>query len=151
MFFPVSAAEKVWALLVLVTVFTHALWEYAHIGLYTGYEWMVPVLGMCIIATVGDVFYTAFLIGLIGVLKRDGVWFIRATQLDYVALSIFGFIIALAIEYRALALGRWGYTEYMPIIPYLEIGLSPVLQMVVLLPFSIFLTRYALRYIRATD
>ena len=43
-----------------------------------------------------------------------------------------GFLIAVHIEQRALETGRWSYGQLMPIIPYVQVGLMPVLQMMIL-------------------
>jgi cadmium resistance protein CadD (predicted permease) len=42
---------------------------------------------------------------------------------------IFGFIAAVLIEWQALGSGRWIYNEYMPILPLLNVGLTPVIQL----------------------
>jgi len=60
---------------------------------------------------------------------------------DILVLAIIGFFFAVGIEQSALLLERWGYTDVMPIVPYLQVGLLPVLQMTLLLPLSIYLTK----------
>lgn len=42
---------------------------------------------------------------------------------------LFGVILSVLIEIWALNIGRWSYNEYMPIIPYLSVGLTPVIQL----------------------
>ena len=48
-----------------------------------------------------------------------------------------GGIGAVAAEIRNLSAGSWAYSKSMPIIPFLNVGLSPVLQFM-LLPAIIF-------------
>ena len=55
----------------------------------------------------------------------------------FVAIAITGFILAVIIEKYALAIGRWSYNPLMPIIPILNVGLIPILQMIIL-PIAIF-------------
>lgn len=45
---------------------------------------------------------------------------------------VFGFIAAVLIEWYALQTGRWGYKEMMPIIPFLNTGLTPTIQLGIL-------------------
>ena len=46
-----------------------------------------------------------------------------------------GLVIAIVVEWAAIHwLHRWSYTAQMPLIPGLEIGVTPVLQMLVLPP-----------------
>ena len=40
-----------------------------------------------------------------------------------------GFVISVAIEYYALETGRWAYSVFMPIIPFLSTGLTPTIQL----------------------
>ena len=48
-----------------------------------------------------------------------------------------GLLLGAGIEWRALAAGRWTYTAAMPIVPLLNVGLLPVLQLLVL-PWPIY-------------
>lgn len=40
---------------------------------------------------------------------------------------------------NALLLGKWSYAPTMPLVPYLRVGLMPILQMTLLLPLSFYL------------
>ncbi len=44
-------------------------------------------------------------------------------------LIFVGIIIAIIVEKFALATGRWQYKDIMPIIPYLNTGLTPTIQL----------------------
>ncbi len=129
-------------LLLASTLILHGCWERIHIVLYTGYSTLEGVLPVWVFATLGDLLYTLVVVALIGALKHDARWFTRTHHtLDYSALALLGFLIALMVEYKGLYLGRWEYLSTMPIIPLLEVGLSPILQMTFLLPLSVFITR----------
>lgn len=53
----------------------------------------------------------------------------------YALMLVSGFAIAVAIEWGALhVLDRWQYAESMPQLPGLGVGVSPVLQMLMLPP-----------------
>lgn len=47
-------------------------------------------------------------------------------------LLAIGFLIAVYFEVKALHIGEWSYSELMPIIPFLDIGLLPTVQMMLL-------------------
>ncbi len=65
--------------------------------------------------------------------------FITALALFFIKISylnkrlwlslIFGLAAAVFIELRALEAGRWAYTSAMPVIPLLNIGLTPFVQL----------------------
>lgn len=49
----------------------------------------------------------------------------------YALMATVGVVIAVLIERHALATGRWAYTDWMPVLPVLDVGLVPVLQMLI--------------------
>ena len=56
-------------------------------------------------------------------------------------LLIFWLFVAIIIEWWALATGRWVYSGAMPIVPFLEIGLTPMIQLATLGLFSYLLDK----------
>ncbi len=44
-------------------------------------------------------------------------------------IIIIGMIVAVGIEWYALATGRWEYNFYMPVIPLISVGLTPAIQL----------------------
>ncbi|MDO8564676.1 MAG: hypothetical protein Q7R88_01640 [bacterium] len=44
-------------------------------------------------------------------------------------VMLIAFIFAVALERWALGSARWAYNDMMPIVPLLEVGLSPILQL----------------------
>lgn len=126
-------------LLLAVTAFIlHIVWERTHIVLYTGYEKMEGKLPVFVWATLGDVLYTFVAIGLISFFTDTALWFLDASTVNYVGLAVLGFFIAVFVEYKAMALGRWRYNTRMPL--FMGLGVSPLLQMTVLLPLSVYIT-----------
>ncbi len=138
-------------LLCASTFVLHLVWERAHLPLYRGYEALATgTLPIYVWASVGDVLYTLLAILLVSLCAGGLSWLGRPGAARYAALTMLGFLISLGVEYKALALGRWAYAETMPIIPHLGVGLSPVLQMTVLLPVSVFIVAVALRALGRT-
>ena len=128
--------------LALVTLLLHGIWEHAHIALYTGYEALEGILPVWVFATIGDFVYTLLAVVLVGAILQDMQWFEKDfSKIRYFSLAAIGFLIALMVEYKGLYLGRWEYLLSMPLIPLLQVGLSPILQMTILLPISVFITR----------
>lgn len=134
------ALARFLTLLISSSFVLHVMWEYAHIGLYTGYSSLEGILPVWVFATVGDVAYTILALGVVTLFKQDYQWVHHPSFRDYVGLSFLGFGVALLVEYKALALQRWAYLATMPLVPFLGIGASPVLQMTLLLPLSVYLT-----------
>ena len=131
------AAFRIVGLLALVSALLHMVWENSHVGLYTGYDALGGGLPITVFATIGDVLYTLAAFALASLFKHGIEWVRETRWHDFLALGCLGFFIALYVEYKALALARWSYLPEMPILPGFEVGLSPVLQMVILLPLTV--------------
>jgi hypothetical protein len=123
-------------LLSIIAFCLHLVWESLHVGLYTGYE-HITNLPITVYATLGDVLYTIFAYLIMAIIKHDIQWLKNMSINDILIIATLGLFIAIFVEYKALLLFRWQYSSAMPIIPILNIGLSPVLQMTVLLPASL--------------
>ncbi len=62
-------------------------------------------------------------------------WFQRPGVAGYLVMLTAGLVLAVLVEWVAVqSLGRWHYTENMPKLPGLDIGLVPIAQMLVLPP-----------------
>lgn len=91
--------------------------------------------------TVGDVAITLSIYFVVALLKSNFNWIATLNKKDITILTTVGFFVAVGIEWRALLFGRWAYADAMPITPYLKVGLTPILQMTPLLPFSVYLIK----------
>ena len=130
-------------LLAVISFVLHFVWEKLHIGLYTKYEKLGQGMPLTLMATSGDVLYTILAVLFVSTVKQNILWVIHPTLAEYVSLGILGFCVALFVEYKALALKRWAYKKSMPLM--FGVGVSPVLQMTLLLPFTVFSTHLTLQ------
>ena len=105
------------------------VWEMLHMPLYAGMSngWV-----RCAHAAASDVAILGFLYGVVAAAAARWLWFRSAIVPRGAALATIGALAALLIELRALAAGEWAYAEAMPLVPALGVGISPVLQMVVI-------------------
>lgn len=134
-----------YAVLAAISFLLHLGWERLHIVLYTGYEALEGVLPVYVFATLGDVMYTLCAVALIAFMKRNVLWMNHAGPFDYVGLAAAGLFIAIFVETKAQMLGRWEYTGAMPTV--YGLGLSPLVQMTVVLPLSVYLSVVVTRII----
>jgi hypothetical protein len=119
-----------------VSFFLHLTWERLHIVLYKGYEALEGVLPVYLHAALGDVMYTLLAIGFMTLLCGTRIFHAPLSR-DYALLAFLGLCIAIFVEVKADMFGRWEYTDAMPLI--YGLGLSPLLQMTVLLPLSVYI------------
>ncbi len=121
--------------LAVVAFLLHIIWENVQAPLYGGYQSFFQHLPICLIGAAGDVVITFLVLGVLLLGKKGAV----QTVADFMALAVIGFIVAVVIEHQALLIGMWHYSSAMPIIPWLNVGLTPIMQMTILLPLSFYL------------
>ena len=119
---------------VLTIAGLNLLWEVAQLPLYTLWltgstqEIFVSVLH----CTAGDVVIAISAITLALALRGTAGW----PNQRYVPVSVFavvfGLIYTIYSERINISSGEWSYSNLMPIIPGLDVGLTPVLQWIVI-------------------
>ena len=134
------------ALLALVSFVLHFAWESEHLTLYTGYEGISGPFPVTLYAALGDVVYTLGAYLVIALLLRSPDWPLGASRRSYALLVVLGLSIALFVEWKAALLSRWEYAEAMPTL--FGIGFSPLVQMALLLPLSVYLSAELCLFLR---
>lgn len=110
------------------------LWEIAQLPLYT--IWRTGSTQDIIVAvlhcTAGDVVIasTALLLGLIIVGTND--WPKQRYLPVRVLVVLLGLIYTIYSERVNVANGVWAYSELMPVFPWLNLGLTPILQWILI-------------------
>lgn len=115
----------------IISFFLNLLWEEAHSVLYVSYQGetithLILLRAALFDAAVITLFaYFCFYSPLTKGALRCGIG--GGMSIFCFALDLFLFSVLL--EKWALASNRWAYTDAMPLIPYLWVGLSPTLQL----------------------
>jgi hypothetical protein len=123
------------ALLFLTAVAVNFPWELAQAPLYEWAGKSSNAMRHCFVASLGDGLLVLVIFGAGWVALRRRDWFLNPGARGYLVMLITGLLIAVGIELIAVhASKRWMYTELMPRIPGLEIGMVPVIQMLILPP-----------------
>lgn len=119
--------------LFLVAVGINFVWEMAQMPLYESmpfdeaYAWW-----LCFRASLGDGVIILFIWAVGWAVFRGSTWFQPLRAANIVVLLFTGAVIAVAIEIHALGTGRWAYSDLMPIVPVAGVGLSPLIQLLIL-------------------
>ncbi len=106
-----------------------------------GQSW-ISTLGVCTRAAVGDVGIVLGIYAAAAVAAGDLGWGLRGRWNIYVTAAVLGLAYAALVEHAALSSGRWSYTGRMPVVPGLDAGLWPLLQMTLLPPLTFLLARW---------
>jgi hypothetical protein len=134
-----------WQVLVIIYLLAVTLnypWEILQSPLYTSVSHIGSVWVHCFISSLGDGLMILLLFGIGWIALGSRQWFIRPGLMGHVVLLTSGTLLAALVEWTAVQLiHRWAYVEAMPRIPLLDIGLVPVLQMILIPPLVFVLAR----------
>lgn len=117
----------------VISVAVNYVWEMAQMPLYERMpfdsvrSWLV-----CFRAALGDgvIVLTIWAAG--AAVFRRVHWFTPLTPLTALVALAAGATIAVGIELHALSAERWAYSSLMPILPGINVGVSPLIQLLVL-------------------
>lgn len=132
------------AYLFLLAVPFHLIWEAAQMSFYDFPEssLMTNIFG-CFVPSLGDGLMTLIIYWSGWLLFRDFWWILNPRVKGYFFIIGAGLILALVVEWNALyRTGAWSYNEKMIWIPIFGVGLSPILQMVLLPPATVLLLQW---------
>ncbi|MBO0340695.1 hypothetical protein [Flagellimonas profundi] len=120
------------------TAFTvNLLWEIAHGTLYEGFEYDLKHIAFCTLASVADMLMVLLLFFGFAIVYKDLFWIGRLNTQRLVLLIAVGTIGAILAEIWHTGRGDWAYAANMPLLPFVKVGVSPVVQFA-LLPWLIF-------------
>ena len=110
------------------------IWEMAQANAYVAHPGM---LRRCTLASFADAAITAAIYAVGALATKRLLWATTRTWNVYLTCAVLGFVYAVLVERHAIAAHRWVYSETMPVIPALQAGLWPVLQLTLLVPVSV--------------
>lgn len=123
------------AVVFMLSVAVNFAWEFAQAPLY---EWpgdSQNVWWHCFVAALGDGLLMLLIFGAGWLALGRSDWFLNPGARGYLVMLLTGLAIAVGLELIAVhTLKRWTYAELMPRIPGLEVGIVPVIQMLILPP-----------------
>lgn len=126
--------------LVLAFIFNFA-WELLQMPLYKDAPYTFTHIAFCALASVADAIMVLLIYLFFGVIYKNTLWVKDLKLPRILTLILCGAIGAIIAETRHVSAGNWTYDNSMPIIPIIEVGLSPVLQFM-LLPLLIYYLSY---------
>jgi len=95
--------------------------------------------------TLGDVMITIGSFWIVSMMSHNRRWFLKLTRLNFIGFIMIGVIPTVISErVNVHILKSWAYNKSMPIIPWLKVGLTPLLQWMVIPPAIVSLVRHHL-------
>lgn len=139
-----KAGTRVIALVAVIGFLTNLVWEVAQAPLYGGFISFSQNFFMCFIASIVDAITILLIYAGFAAYYRELTWLGRFSWKEAALIMAIGFIIATIYEKWAFAIDLWSYTSRMPMVPATDVGLLPVLQMMLLPPLTFYLTKKVL-------
>lgn len=102
------------------------------------------VIGACLQATLGDAGIMLLAHAGVAAVTRRRRWVLTPSRREVAGFAAVGVAITAVIEWLATRghwAQTWAYSSKMPVIPGIEIGLSPLLQWVVIPPVALWFVR----------
>jgi hypothetical protein len=121
----------------------HLVWEFMQVPLFAGMpsagHW--ATIEVCLQATVGDAVIAVTAFWGVAALTRSRAWILTPTGTQLLAFVGIG-VVTIAMELLATqVLGRWVYSPTMPIVPIVNVGLSPLLQWMIVPLLMVWIVR----------
>lgn len=131
----IAALGRMLSTLFVVAVIFNYPWELAQAPLFAGSNNFNAIWWHCFVAGLGDGLLLLLMFGVGWFVSRSQDWFVRPGVRGYVLMFVSGLTIAIAVEWIAVhVLQRWSYVPAMPRLPVIDIGIVPIVQMLVLPP-----------------
>lgn len=121
-------------------------WEFLQVPLFEGMS-QAPhwhAVQSCSRAAVGDAVISLLAFEVVSLWAGARAWVMRPTApmvFGFIACGVFTTVVIERLALAGLWMERWSYSTLMPILPGLEVGVSPIAQWVVLPPLVLWLVR----------
>lgn len=121
-------------------------WELIQMPLYKDASFNWVHIAFCALASIADAIMVLLIYFCFALIYKDSLWVRDLTLPRILILMLIGGFGAVASEMRHVSLGTWAYDKAMPIIPVVDVGLSPVLQFMLLPACIYYLSSVYLKY-----
>ncbi|SJZ37702.1 hypothetical protein [Selenihalanaerobacter shriftii] len=133
---------------IIISFILHGIWEYVQCETFYTMSGQSSVQHTRLMwsATIGDIGIAVVLFLILTFINGNSNWLMKQWERKDIIVSIlYALFVSFYFEVHALYNGRWGYSGEMPFFPTTNIGLLPVIQLLILLPLSFIIVRYIYR------
>ena len=127
-----SAFKKFTVIILILAVLLNFAWEMAQMPLYKNMQPGLQSTIFCGVASIADGILVMLMYYSFALVYKETFWLQKHKSKRIFALMMAGGIGAVVAEIRHLSSGSWSYTDAMPLVPVVNVGLSPVLQFMLL-------------------
>ena len=107
-------------------------WELIQMPLYNSASFKINHVTFCALGSVADAIMVLLIYLGLAFIFKNSFWMRPLKWQRIVVAILIGGVGAVLSEMRHLSLGNWVYSDLMPLLPMIKVGLSPVLQFMIL-------------------
>ncbi len=118
--------------IILLAFLFNVAWEILQMPLYIArvYGWYHILF--CVLASIADIIMVLLIYFGFALIYKNALWVNKLNTKRIILLMLIGGVGAVLAEIRHLSIGTWSYADAMPLIPVVHVGLSPILQFMIL-------------------
>ncbi len=92
--------------------------------------------------TLGDVMISLAGFWFVALILRSRNWFLNPTKKKLLLFVAFGVSYTIFSEIKNVSLNKlWAYSDFMPVVPYIDVGIVPLIQWIIIPPLLVFIVR----------
>ena len=118
--------------IIVISILLNFVWEMLQMPLFDNFSFSGKTTIFCLLASIGDAIMILIIYFIGSALFKSYSWFLRFNLKTIIYITIAGLILSVSGELIALNLNLWNYSSLMPKLFFTSVGLSPVLQMIIL-------------------
>lgn len=127
-----------------ISLLLNFAWEMLQMPLFKGMDLNFQDILFCAAASIADTLMVVLLYFGFAIVYKEPFWAKQMSSQRILLLIVVGFAGAVLAELRHTSAGNWSYSNSMPILPVLNVGVVPVLQFM-LLPAFIYYFSYRIQ------
>ena len=138
--------NRLTATIIGISLLLNFAWEMLQMPLFKGMGLNWQDILFCAAASVADTLMVVLLYYGFAIIYKEPFWANRMSRQRILLLILVGFAGAVLAELRHTSAGNWSYSNSMPLVPVIGVGVVPVLQLMVLPAIIYFLSFKLKRY-----
>ena len=127
------------------------IWELIQIPFYKGSSYSIDHIAFCVLASLADAIMVLLLYFGFASIFRNPFWIKHSKWQRIVIVILIGGASSIVVEIWHLSSVNWAYADSMSIIPIVNVGLSAVLQFMILPVLVYFLSLYYLKIMKKNN
>ena len=126
----------------VISFILNEVWELLQMPLYSSAFYNLGHVVFCTLGALADMIMVLLLYVCFGFIYKNPFWIWQSNWFKIFVVMLTGAVGAVLSEKRHLRIGSWAYDQSMPIVPFVNVGLSPLFQFFLLPVMIYFLSHF---------